>query len=52
MQNGILQKNDAFPKTVGIMCQVLAGWKHKYSNKHNQFSDTNDRTAFAITGAS
>jgi len=47
-ENDILQKKDPFPKTVADMCRVLAGWK-KNGNKHNCFSDSNDRVAFATT---
>ena len=46
-ENEIIQKKDPFPKTVKDMCRVLAGCKN--DNKHNQFSDTNDRVAFATT---
>jgi len=35
------KENDPFPKTVEDMCKVLVGWKN--DNKHNHFSDTNDR---------
>jgi len=46
-ENEILQKKDPFPKTVEDMCRVLEGWKN--DNKHNRFSEANDREAFATT---
>ena len=51
MENDVLQKKDPFPKTVGNMCLVLAGWKNNYAIKYNWFSDVNDGVACATTDA-
>jgi len=49
MENDVLQKKVPFPKTVGNMCRVLAGWKDNYAINYNWFSDANDEFAFATT---
>jgi len=39
MENDVLQKKYQFPKSVGDICRVPAGWKYNYGSKYNQFSD-------------
>jgi len=49
MENDVFQKKDTFPKTVGDMCSVLAGWKYNYGIKYNWLSYVNDGVAFVTT---